>query len=89
MPNWSRPEFDWDEANEDHILRHDVYPEEVEDVFAGNPFIRRVGERYVAHGRDGSGRYLTVVFVVRKGMIRVVTARGMDKSERRLYGRHR
>lgn len=89
MPDWSRPEFDWDEANEEHVLRHDFYPEEVEQVFYDDPLIRRRGDRYVVYGRDASGHYLFVICVERGQRIRVVTARPMDKGERRHYDRHR
>ena len=35
MPNWSRPEFDWDDGNESHLIeRHDVYSEEAEQSFS-------------------------------------------------------
>ena len=87
--DWARPEFEWDEANEEHILRHDVYPEEVEEVFAGNPYIRRNRDRYLVYGRDDSGPYLTVVCTGRGARIRVITARDMNRSERSLYDRHR
>lgn len=46
MPNWTAPEFDWDDGNIDHLIdRHDVYPEEAEQVFGNNPYITitRVG----------------------------------------------
>jgi uncharacterized DUF497 family protein len=74
MPDWSRPEFDWDDANEDHVLRHDVYPEEAEQVYDGRPLIRRFRGRYRVYGRDFSGRYLFVVCEERGDRIRVITA---------------
>lgn len=89
MPNWSRPEFDWDEANEDHILRHAVYPEEVEQVFANGAFIRRGKRVYYAYGQDDAGRYLFIVCQVRGERLRVATARTMSTAERRDYERHR
>ena len=88
MPDWSRPEFEWDEANEDHVLRHDVYPEEVEQVFFGGPVIRRFRDRYHVYGRDSTGRYLFVVCVERQGLIRVITARRMSRIDRRFYDRN-
>ena len=87
MPEWSRPEFDWDDANEAHALRHDVYPEEAEQVFAGRPLIRRFRDRYRVYGRDDAGRYLFVVCEERGNQIRVITARVMTHAERRLYDR--
>lgn len=89
MRDWTRPEFDWDEANEEHILRHDVYPEEAEQVFFNRPFIRRSGGRYEVMGRDDPGHYLFVVCVIRHDRIRVITARPMTRKEQRIYDRHR
>lgn len=88
MHDWRRLEFEWDEGNEDHILRHNVYPEEAEQVFFNRPFIRRTGDRYEAMGRDDSGHYLFVVCVVRHGRVRVITARPMSRKEQRIYDRH-
>lgn len=90
MPDRTPHEFAWDEDNEDHIVRHDVYPDEAEQVFANRPFIRRgKGSVRYALGRDDAGRYLFVVFVVRGDRVRVITARRMTKTERRDYERHR
>lgn len=89
MPNWSRSEFDWDEANEDHILRHAVYPEEVEQAFANNALIRRRGSVYQVYGQDDEGRYLFIVCVRRDDRVRVVTAPPMARKEQRFYERHR
>jgi uncharacterized DUF497 family protein len=89
MRDWSSPEFDWDDANEDHVLRHDVYPEEAEQVFYNGPYVRRHRDRYVVMGQDDAGRYLIVVCERRGGRVRVITARTMEQSERRHYDRHR
>jgi uncharacterized protein len=89
MVGWSRPEFDWDEANEEHIERHDVYPDEVEHVFATRPVIRRGKGVYYIYGRDDAGRYLFVVVIRRAGRVRVVTARHMEPDERKFYDRHK
>lgn len=83
--------FDWDEKNEIHISFHNVTPEEAEEVFIDNPIYRKSREgKYLAFGQTLEGRYLTVVFVCkRKGIIRVITARDMDKKERKLYRREK
>ncbi|MBW2196219.1 MAG: BrnT family toxin, partial [Deltaproteobacteria bacterium] len=60
-------EFDWDEVNIEHIGRHGVFPDEVEDVaFDDEPWIRkgRGGTRYML-GYTVGGRYLFVVYVFR------------------------
>ena len=83
-------DLDWDESNVDHIARHGVEPEEVEEVLLHTPLIRRSRDgRYVAFGRSDSGRYLTVVFERRSGSLRVVTARAMAAAERADFRRHR
>ncbi len=75
--------------------KHNVGVEEVEDVFALRPQVRFVengrveGEDlYAAYGRNRAGRYLTVLFI-RKPDRRalIVTARDMNRKERRQYGK--
>ena len=53
-------EFEWDDKNVEHISRHGVSPDEVEDVaFDDDPWIRkgRKGTRYML-GHTIAGRYL-------------------------------
>ncbi|MDP9366379.1 MAG: BrnT family toxin [Chloroflexota bacterium] len=90
MPDWSSPEFEWDDQNATHIIeRYDFYPEEAEQVFYNGPHVRRGNDVYYAYGRDDAGRYRFVVIVIRGPRVRVVSARTMTLSERRLYERHR
>jgi uncharacterized DUF497 family protein len=81
-------EFDWDDNNVEHIMRHRVSPGEVEDVaFDDAPWIRkgRKGTRYML-GYTLAGRYLFVVYILkRSGIARVITAMDMDKKTRNLY----
>jgi hypothetical protein len=81
--------FDWDNRNVLHIERHQFSPEEVEEVFESGYKVRRTREGlYIALGETLDGRLAFVVFRrLLKGMIRVVTARDMEKDERRLYRR--
>ncbi len=81
--------FDWDDDNVGHIERHQFSPNEAEEVFAGEYKIRRTREkRYIALGETLDGRLAFVVFrSLPGGLIRVVTARDMDESERRLFRR--
>jgi uncharacterized DUF497 family protein len=81
--------FDWDDDNVLHIERHQFTPEEVEEVFGGGYKVRRTRQRlYVALGETMDGRLALVVFRrLSKGLIRVVTARDMEDSERRMYRR--
>jgi uncharacterized DUF497 family protein len=82
--------FDWDNANVAHILRHAVTPFEVEEV-TGNRYavvptrtVKRE-KRWKLFGRTGSGRYLVVVFTVRRKLFRTVTAYEMSSTERMKY----
>lgn len=81
--------FEWDENNISHIERHRVTVDEVEEACFSRPLILRGRwKRYYALGQTDSGRYLTVIFIPKfGGTIKVITARDMDDSERRRYGR--
>jgi uncharacterized DUF497 family protein len=81
-------EFQWDDHNIDHIGRHGVSPDEVEDLaFDDDPWVRkgRKGTRYML-GHTIAGRYLFVVYILKsKGIVRVITAMDMDEKTRKLY----
>jgi uncharacterized DUF497 family protein len=81
--------FDWDDDNVFHIERHQFTPEEVEEVFTGACKVRRTRQKlYIALGETLDGRLAFVVFRrLSRGLIRVVTARDMEDSERRLFRR--
>ena len=68
---------------------HQFTPEEVEEVFAGDYKVRRTRQKlYLALGETLDGRLAFVVFRrLSGGMIRVITARDIDDSERRLFRR--
>jgi uncharacterized DUF497 family protein len=88
--------FDWDDANTDkNWHRHKVTPEEAEDVFFHDPFVVRSDirhskseKRYLALGQTGAGRRLYVVFTVRRKLIRVISARDMNRRESEAYARY-
>ena len=81
-------EFEWDDNNIEHIARHGVFPDEVEDVaFDDAPWIRkgRKGTRYML-GYTVPGRYLFVVYVLKgKGIAKVITSMDMDDKTKKLY----
>ena len=81
--------FEWDDDNIFHIERHQFTPEEVEEVFAGAHKVRRTRrERYIALGETFDGRLAFVVFrSLPRGLVRVITARDMEATERRLFRR--
>jgi uncharacterized DUF497 family protein len=88
--------FDWDDANtHKNWERHRVAPEEAEDVFFQEPLVMRSdvrhskGEnRYYALGQTGVGRRLFVVFTVLRKLIRVISARDMNRNETEAYERY-
>jgi len=81
--------FEWDDDNILHIERHQFTPEEVEEIFAGCHKVRRARQkRYIALGETLDGRLGFIVFRrLPGGLVRVITARDMDDSERRLFRR--
>ncbi len=90
MPDWSFPEFDWDDANVEHLAeRHGVFPEEAEQVFYNRAYVVRGRDRYRAFGHTDDGRYLLVVCMLRAPYVRVISARAMTARERRFYDRNR
>jgi uncharacterized DUF497 family protein len=80
--------FEWDNNNIGHIARHNISPDEDEDVaFNDEPWIKkgRKGTRYML-GYTVSGRYLFIVYALRsKGTARVITAMDMDEKTKKLY----
>ena len=87
--------FDWDDGNRDkNYLKHNVRNGECEDIFFNQPLIivsdakhSRKEKRYASLGVTDGGRKLTVVFTLRAKLIRVITARDMNRKERRFYGK--
>jgi hypothetical protein len=88
--------FDWDESNiVKNWERHKVTPEEAEDVFFQEPLVVRgdvshssTEKRYRAIGRTSRGRLLFVAYTVRRKLIRVISARDMNRREVEEYRRH-
>ena len=80
-------ELEWDDENIGHIARHNVNPQEVEDVCLGIHIIRKEGnKRYILSGQTAAGRYLNVVIEhVGKGLFRPITAFEMNENYKRSY----
>lgn len=80
-------QLEWDDENIQHIARHNVNPEEVEDVSFGVHLSRSENDRrYVLSGQTAAGRYLVVVVEeVGKGLFRPITAFEMSESYKRRY----
>ena len=81
----------WDQNTVDHISRHAVSPEEVEEVLfndSESPRIMRGKDgRYLAYGHTNAGRYILVVLIIYNRKTRIITARDMTDKEKKFYRR--
>jgi uncharacterized DUF497 family protein len=85
--------FEWDEGNLPKLWeRHGVSGAECEQLFFNHPLVAALDEkhsgeedRYYALGHTDSGRLLFVVFTIRKGLVRTISARDMNRKERKVY----
>lgn len=79
--------FDWDDANIPKIWeRHRVSPMECEEVFFNLPLVVGHGERrYYFLGQSDGRRRLFVVVTIREGLLRVSSARNMNRREQEVY----
>jgi hypothetical protein len=83
----------WDQDTVDHIARHSITPEEVEEVLFNEidlPLIMRGKEgRYLAYGRTDGGRLLLVVWAFKNRKTKIITARDLNIKEKQFYNRRR
>ena len=87
--------FDWDDGNRRKSLdKHGVTQPEAEQVFADERILitddlshSETESRYQALGTTSEARHLHVSFTLRRDgtLIRVVSARDMNRKERRRY----
>jgi uncharacterized DUF497 family protein len=76
-------------------VKHYVFTEEVEQVFANRPRIKKMNrghfrdeDVYRALGQTDAGRYLVVFFIHKlSDEALILSAREMDKRERKSYAR--
>ncbi|HAM32289.1 MAG TPA: hypothetical protein DCP41_01920 [Deltaproteobacteria bacterium] len=85
--------FEWDKGN---LLKnweeHGVTGSECEQIFFNHPRVvapdvkhsEKEG-RYFVLGHTDTGRMLFVVFMIRKNLIRVISARDMSRKERKVF----
>jgi len=87
--------FQWGEGNAaKNRIRHGVSQGECEEIFFGWPLLvvadrahSKAERRYYAVGQTDAGRGLFVVFTIRADLIRVISARDMNRDERKEYRR--
>ena len=86
----------WREQDIHHISRHQISPDEVEEVCSDKSVIRKAdreitGENplYYVYGQTENGRYIIVILMrFPNSTARIVTARDMNDKERKLYHKH-
>ena len=89
-PEFAR--FDWDAGNREKNLKHGVHASECEQVFFNEPLLilddpkhSVAEERFAAFGQTDQGRRLVVVYTHRANLLRVISARDMNRREREFY----
>lgn len=85
--------FDWDQGNKDkNWLKHKVANNECEEIFFNQPLIilpnikhSQKERRFYALGKTNNKRFLFISFTARMHLIRIISARDMNKKERQNY----
>ncbi len=85
--------FQWDAGNsEKNWISHQVTKSECEQIFFNQPLIIGDDEkhsqnekRYFTFGQTDNARLLFIVSTIRENLIRVISARDMNKKEREVY----
>ena len=85
--------FLWDEGNsEKYWIKHKVTRLECEEIFFNLPLVisddiehSNAEKRFYALGKSKSERFLFISFTIRNNLIRVISARDMNRKERKIY----
>ncbi|MGH2345814.1 MAG: BrnT family toxin [Chloroflexota bacterium] len=84
-------EFQWDEANVEHIARHGITPEEAEEAYLDEnrrylsiPRTSRETRRALL-GKTEDGRILFLVYTLRLRYVRILSTRDATSPEKRQY----
>jgi len=85
--------FQWDEGNLDkNLVKHKVENWECEQIFFNAPLLvladpghSSAERRWAAFGQTDARRLLCIIFTKRSDLIRVISARDMNKKEREFY----
>ncbi len=83
-------EFDWDDENKKHLAAHKVTPAEFEEMLNNDPLdldydLIDDEERYRSVGLTNRGRLLSVVWMIRNGKIRAITAFSASIADRKAF----
>lgn len=86
--------FEWDGGNLEHIEKHAVAYDECEQVFFNTPLLlskdkahSQTEEKFNALGQADNKRLLFITFTLRKGKMRVISARSQNRKERKEFYR--
>jgi hypothetical protein len=85
--------FEWDSGIADKNWDlHRVSRPETEEAFFNRPILvvldvehSQREQRYAALGKTNAGRRLSIIFTVRRTLVRGISARDMNRRERRFY----
>jgi uncharacterized DUF497 family protein len=85
--------FDWDDANRDHLARHNVTPQEAEEVVQNDPLDTELQtaegnseeERLLQLGETSKGRILQLLTTWRDGKVRVISGWDAPKQLKLYY----
>jgi uncharacterized DUF497 family protein len=88
--------FDWDNGNSGkNLSKHNVSDGECEEIFFNSPLTTvdddrhsDVESRFAAYGVTNGGRLLMVVFTFRIDLLRIISARDMNRKEREDFRNH-
>ena len=89
------PEFDWDDANLEHIAKHGFDDFECEELFEDSYLLATAAynsgseKRQGFIGKTAGGRISFIVYTVRKGKVRVVSVGDASTAQKRTYRRNR
>ena len=86
-------EFEWDKGNkEKNLKKHGILDEEAESVFFDKKSLladdlkhSKFEDRFQIVGKSVMESLLTVFFTIRKDKIRIISARSVNKKERKAY----
>ena len=86
--------FDWDQWNiQKNEVKHGVSMLEAESVFYDKKYklyedvkhSDKTEKRYILYGKSMENKILMVGFTMRKGKVRIITARTASKKEKNIY----
>lgn len=85
--------FEWDRGNRHkNRVKHGVSCREAEEVFLNERVMLQdpghsteEEKRFIFWGETNAGRRLSVVFTIRSGRVRIISARPMHHKERVIY----